>query len=95
MNWNTIYIKGKPGFETEVVASLANTTLDIMPGSLAEGENTALFWVGEEISLREVKKAIGGKVVFKFRLKFFKNLNELNTYEEEVRESSTSTLMIL
>lgn len=89
MNWNTIYIKGKPGFEREVEENLANAAVSVMPGSLSEGENTALFWIDEKASLREIKKAIGSKVVFKYRLQFFKSLEEVNALEKAMESDFT------
>jgi hypothetical protein len=87
MNWNTVYIKGKPGFEQEVAENLTNAAINVMPGSLSEGESTALFWIDEKTSLREIKKVIGSKVVFKYRLQFFKNLDEANTFEKVTEQN--------
>jgi hypothetical protein len=89
MNWNTIYIKGKLGFEPEVTNKLIGSGVSIMPGSLAEGENTALYWIEENTTLREIKKAIGSKIVFKYRLQFFKNLEEVNALEDKAKENFT------
>jgi hypothetical protein len=89
MNWNTLYIKGKPGFEREVDERLTHAAISVMPGSFLEGENTALFWVDENTSLREIKKAIGSKVVFKYRLQFYKSLEEVNAVEKAIEQNFT------
>lgn len=89
MNWNTIYIKGRPGFEAEVTDKLTDSAIRIMPGSFTEGENKALYWIEENTSVRELKKAIGSKLVFKYRLQFFKSLEELQASENLKKESFT------
>lgn len=82
MNWNTIYITGKCGFEKEVLHNLEHSNIVFMPGSVNELDNFSLFWISDKTSLRTFKKAIGGKTVFKYRLKFYCSLEELNQVEE-------------
>jgi hypothetical protein len=82
MNWNTIYITGKSGFEKEVLHNLENSTVNFMPGSMSELDNFSLFWISDKTSLRSFKKAIGGKTVFKYRLTFYCSLEELNQIQE-------------
>lgn len=86
MNWNTIYIKGKCGFEKEVLDNIEHSKLSFMPGSMAELKNVALYWVDEKASLRDFKKAIGSKTVLKYRLQFFTSLEEV----EQVNENTES-----
>ena len=86
MNWNTIYITGKCGFEREVLHNLEHSDIGFMPGSMSELEDFSLFWINERTTLRDFKKAIGGKTVLKYRLRFYSSLEELN----QVQEKSTS-----
>jgi hypothetical protein len=88
MSWNTVYVTGKPGFKEEVLESLKNSDLPFMPGSLGNEQEISLFWWDDQLPLRDFKKAIGGKVVFKYRLQFFYNLEEL---QREQEKSSTLT----
>ena len=84
MNWITIYISGKPGFEKEVSDNLENSDFAFMPGSL-EDNGLALYWIGEHADLREFKKAIGSKTVFKYRLHFYTSVEEFVESQNNVR----------
>lgn len=83
MNWVTIYIAGKAGFERAVNEQLEKSSLRFMPGTLGEDRGVSLFWLPEETSLRELKKAIGSKVVFKYRLKFSTSLEKIKSEQPE------------
>ena len=72
MEWNTIYVTGKPDFEEDVVHQLKHADFLFMEGN-KEGELT-LFWIDEKATLRDFKKAIGSKIVFKYRLRFYTSL---------------------
>lgn len=75
MNWNTIYISGKPGFEKEVSKNLEDSDFVFMAGSL-ENNGLALYWISDRSKLRDFKKAIGGKTVFKYRLHFYPSVED-------------------
>lgn len=79
MEWNTVYVTGKPEFEKDVVDNLKDSGFLFMEGT-KEGDLT-LFWIDEKATLRDFKKAIGSKTVFKYRLKFF-------TSQEQFLETS-------
>ncbi len=81
MSWNTIYITGKPGFKEEVSKSLEDSD-SVMPGSTGNDHEISLYWIDESIPLRELKKEIGSKIVFKYRLQFFGSLEELHRQQE-------------
>jgi hypothetical protein len=83
MSWNTIYITGKSGFKEEILKSLENSDLPFMPGSTGNEQDISLFWIDDSLSLRDFKKAIGSKVVFKYRLQFFNHLEELQGEQEK------------
>ncbi len=83
MSWNTLYITGKSGFNEEVLESLEDSDLPVMPGSTGNDQDVSLFWIDDSVPLRELKKAIGSKVVFKYRLHFFYSLEELQRQQEK------------
>lgn len=75
MAWTTLYITGKPDFKEEVLQNLESSDISFLPGSDAD-ENLFLVWVDENLPLRDFKKAIGSKTVFKYRLQFFTSLTQ-------------------
>jgi hypothetical protein len=81
MSWNTIYITGKSGFKEEVSKSLQDSD-SVMPGSTGNDQDVSLFWIDETLPLRDFKKAIGSKILFKYRLQFFNSLEELQRQQE-------------
>ncbi len=78
MNWKTIYIVGKEGFGDEVMKNLSRSGLEFMAGYDSDQSTEAheLIWVPEQMTLRELKLAIGAKNVFKYRLGFFESLEQ-------------------
>lgn len=74
MSWNTLYISGKVGFKEKVLESLEDSDLSIMPGSTGNEQDVLLIWIDDTLSLRSFKKAIGSKLIFKYRLHFYDNL---------------------
>ena len=82
MSWNTLYITGKPGFKEEVSKSLEDSD-SVMPGSTGNDQDVSLFWIDDTLPLRAFKKAIGSKIVFKYRLQFFSSLEELQRQQEK------------
>ncbi len=83
MSWNTLYITGKPGFKEKVLEHLEDSDLPIMSGSTGNEQDVILLWVDDSLPLRSLKKAIGGKVVFKYRLQFFNNVEEWQQSQEK------------
>jgi hypothetical protein len=77
MSWTTIYVTGKEGFNEEVLKHLMQADFEVMPGSSGKEPKVSLYWVDESVSLRDFKKAIGAKIVFKYRLQFFSTLEEI------------------
>ena len=79
MNWTTLYITGKTDFRSDVLDKLEDSKLDFMPGYM-EGSTGAgiydLYWIKENTTLRQVKDAIGSKLIWKYRLRFYGNLEE-------------------
>lgn len=79
MNWTTLYIKGRSDFRQEVAKKLEHSKLKVMPGYIEAtpaGGTYDLYWVSESTSLRDIKEAIGSKLVLKHRLRFFPSLED-------------------
>ena len=79
MNWTTIYITGRPGFQTEVRKKLLSSKLDFMSGYVDNTTATVthdLYWLNDQTELRELKEAVGSKLVWKYRLKFYTRLED-------------------
>lgn len=75
MEWNTLYIKGKSDFRGDVRKKLDDSSLDFMPGFMeSPGSRSDLYWINETTSIQEVKEAIGAKVIWKYRLRFYDTL---------------------
>jgi hypothetical protein len=78
MSWVTIYIKGKDGFEKEVLHRLEKSGISFLPGTEEVEKSISLYWINDLTELRSFKKAIGAKLVFEYRLRFFSSLEELH-----------------
>jgi len=89
MEWVTVYIAGKPGFKEEVLRNLEGSRFPFMPGT-AENDSLYLFWMDERSSLRDFKKAIGSKTVFKYRLQFYPSLEKYNEAKKSNPETTFS-----
>ncbi len=109
MGWVTIYITGKSDFREEVGEKLADSDLELMPGYTGGSADPELFsdlyWVDEKITLRQLKEAIGSKLVWKHRLNFYpsveaflesqngkKNSFELNAEEKALLREITASV---
>jgi hypothetical protein len=75
MGWITVYIRGKSGCEDEVLKNLGQSGFKFMPGATNE-RGLTLFWIDETEDLRDFKKAIGSKTIFKYRIRFFTNVED-------------------
>ena len=83
MNWTTIYITGNPDFKEEVAKKLENSDLKYMPGNIGAIEGSDdLYWLDATTALREFKEAIGGKLIWKHRLRFFPSLESFLEFKE-------------
>lgn len=89
MNWSTVYIKGIGDFRDEVKRKLERSQ-NVMPGSLGASTESPytydLYWVADETDLRSFKKIIGARIVWKYRLRFYRSLeNFLESQRAPVR----------
>lgn len=88
MGWVTIYIHGKAGCGPEILRHVKQSEINFMPGLVAAEENIGLYWVDENVSIRDFKVAIGSKTVFKYRLRVFASLERLNDFLAEKSNDS-------
>jgi len=84
----TIYIVGNPGF-----AALHHKRLDdnskFLRGQVTveiPEKEVQLLWVHKRSALKELKKAIGADLIWKYRLRFYFNLEDFTSHEEEKEE---------
>ncbi len=93
MSWTTIYIVGKSDFREEVRKRLEHSNQRYMPGFI-DGDSTALpadlYWLDGRIGLRDFKEAIGGKLIWKHRLRFYATLEEYLVSRQTKAESQLS-----
>lgn len=80
MGWIQIFIHGNAGCGPDIMRQMAQSGIKHMPGTIAEDENVGLYWVDEKTTMRDFKKAIGSKTIWKHRLHFFTSLEKLNEY---------------
>ncbi len=89
MNWTTIYITGRPEFQMEVRKKLEHAKLDFMPGYIDNSTTNVthdLYWLNDQTDLRKMKEAVGSKLVWKYRLKFYADLETfLNSQEQSAK----------
>jgi hypothetical protein len=77
MGWITVYITGKPDFREEVLKKLENSSVNFMPGNTgasSDMDTHDLYWLDEKEDLKDFKRAIGSKLIWKYRLSFFASL---------------------
>jgi hypothetical protein len=90
MSWKTIYIIGKGDFREDVKRKLEHSDQRYLPGFIEStpGDTTHdLYWLDGRTDLRTFKHAIGGKVIWKYRLRFFATLEEFIAAQEVSNEN--------
>lgn len=75
MGWTTVYIKGKSGFEGEVLDRLNGSDFPFMPGTSYE-KGLMLCWIPDTKTIRSFKQVIGSRIVFRYRLRFYSNVED-------------------
>jgi hypothetical protein len=91
MNWNTIYITGKTDFWEDVKDELSGAKVKHIVGSvehLPEGSR-GLYWLGEKENLEDFKRAIGAKLIWKYRLRFQLDAEITNSSTRSTRDRFT------
>jgi hypothetical protein len=84
----TVYVKGQTHYKKYVRKSLSKSKLreglDFIEGL---GSNEfGLFWINEKMKVRDFKRAVGARTIWKFRVKFYESFEEMipKKIEEEV-----------
>jgi hypothetical protein len=95
MGWVTIYITGREDFREDLREKLDDSDLKVMSGYTGGSDGvdnfSDLYWVDEKIKLREFKEAIGSKLIWKYRLKFFTSLEAFIESQNAKRNESFET----
>jgi hypothetical protein len=89
MSWTTIYITGKTDFREEVRKKLEHSNQRYMPGfieSSSTGETHDLYWMDGRTTLDSFKHAIGAKLIWKHRMRFFPSLESFLASQQTRRE---------
>ena len=73
MGWITVYIRGKSGAENDIIRNLDHSGFPYMRGAATE-KGVGLYWINGLENLRAFKKAIGSKIVWKYRLRFYTDI---------------------
>ena len=79
IQWVTLYLTGNEDFRKEVREAMDRTELKFMPGFVETqptGVTHDLYWVDALTPLRQLKEAIGAKLIWKYRLKFYCSLED-------------------
>jgi hypothetical protein len=79
MNWNTIYITGNADFWEDVNKKLSHSDLNFLSGYMEQrpdGTYRGLYWIDNQVDMRQFKEAVSGKLVWKYRLRFFTELEQ-------------------
>jgi hypothetical protein len=94
MNWTTLYITGQSDFREDVSKKLENSKLDLMPGYLDNSTANGfydLYWIKDSLDIRKIKEAIGSKLIWKYRLRFYRELEAFLASENETSSSTEFT----
>ena len=94
MNWTTIYITGRPEFQAEVRKKLEHSNLDFMPGYVDNTTATVthdLYWLNGQTELRVMKEAVGSKLIWKYRLKFYASLEAFLQLQDNTAKAAELT----
>ena len=94
MNWTTIYITGQGDFRSELRKRLEHGDQRFMPGYVensSEMDTHDLYWLDGRTTLQLFKEAIGAKLIWKFRLRFFTTLEDFLTFEDRRKNPNAFT----
>ena len=86
----TIYIVGNPGF-VELHRKRLDDSSRFLRGQVTveiPEKEVQLFWVHNKSELKKLKKAIGSELIWKYRLRFYFELEEFTDHQEEKAEMS-------
>ena len=92
MSWVTVYLRGRKSFQQEVLAKLEQSWLEQswLAESHEANNDLLIFWIEHTSRLRSLKLAIGSKLIFKYRLHFFTDL-DMHLKAEKMQSAEFST----
>jgi hypothetical protein len=93
----TVYIKGIGKCKSKVAKALRKSELqegDHYIEGVANMPQTLLYWKTSRISLKDFKKGIGADIVWKHRLKFYEDIENL-VVKEELGKFTTEELDLI
>ena len=85
MAWKTLYVTGRSGFDGELVNKLKRSGEDFLTGSF-NSDGTYLFWITDNFVLKSLKRIVGGKTIFKYRMRFFLGIDAFVTFRDKDKE---------
>ena len=90
MNWNTIYITGNDNFWDDVIKKLSHSDIRYLPGFIEKQDEKflGLIWIDNQVDLREFKEAITAKLIWKYRLQFFNEIEKTKPLEGNPLQTS-------
>lgn len=96
VNWTTLYIKGRSDFRHDVLRKLSHSELNFMPGYTGNSINILhdMYWVDDQIAIRTVKEVIGGKLVWKYRLRFYTSLESFIESNNTIDSTADTDAML-
>ena len=86
----TIYVVGNPGF-VELHRKRLDDSSKFLRGQVSvevPEKEVQLFWVHKKSELKQLKKAIGADLIWKYRLRFYFELEDFTEQIEEKAELS-------
>lgn len=93
MSWTTIYIAGKTDFREEVRNRLEHSDQRYLPGfieSSSSEETHDLYWLDGRTTLQGFKHAIGAKLIWKHRMRFYSTLESFLASQQKEQETGFS-----
>ncbi|MBS1951576.1 MAG: hypothetical protein OJF59_001250 [Cytophagales bacterium] len=81
----TIYVVGNPGF-LELHRKHLDDNSKFLRGHVSvqvPGKEVQLFWIHSKKGLKEFKRAIGADLIWKYRLRFYFDMEEFTPKEEK------------
>ncbi len=89
-NWQPLYVAGIGNFSHDVQRALEDSQVPFMTGYLYDTslkDNHCMFWIDGSRSTQDYKRAIGPKLIWRHRLRFFSDLDAFTTSSRPVPES--------
>jgi hypothetical protein len=78
MSWITLYVSGRTGIELQLNRFMTKSGSDFLSGTVNE-QGLLLYWVKQDFQLHKMKVAIGSKLLFRFRMRFFFSADTFTT----------------